>query len=143
QRRGGPHRRHRRAGRAAATAGGAGGLMRTASSVLAAVLLASGVAAAALGATRGAHPPPNRFAVQRLVADTPSLGARVVDRRLVNPFGLAAGPGGPWWTANEAVGTSTLFAGSGAPQTLPVRVDGGPTGIVYNPTAGFRVGRGR
>jgi uncharacterized protein (TIGR03118 family) len=64
------------------------------------------------------------------------------DAQLVNPWGLAASPTGPWWVANEARGTSTLYAGNGRKQALTVRVDGGPTGVAYNGGRGFLLGRG-
>jgi uncharacterized protein (TIGR03118 family) len=79
--------------------------------------------------------------VQRLVSDG-GVAARVHDVQLVNAWGLAASPTGPWWTANEARDSSTLYAASGAKQWLTVRVPGGPTGIVWNGTRGFRVGHG-
>jgi uncharacterized protein (TIGR03118 family) len=79
--------------------------------------------------------------VQRLVSDG-AVAARVHDLQLVNAWGLAASPTGPWWTANEARDSSTLYAGNGAKQWLTVRVGGGPTGIVWNGTRGFRVGHG-
>jgi hypothetical protein len=61
------------------------------------------------------------------------------DAALVNAWGLAASPTGPWWTANEARGRSTLYAADGQKQSLTVVVDGGPTGIVYNGGRGFVV----
>lgn len=70
------------------------------------------------------------------------LVATRTDPQLVNPWGLAASPTGPWWVANEAHDTSTLYAGNGRKQALTVRVDGGPTGVVYNAGRGFLVGRG-
>jgi uncharacterized protein (TIGR03118 family) len=78
------------------------------------------------------------FIVQRLVAD-PGSAALEHDAALVNAWGLAASPTGPWWTANEARGVSSLFAGDGNPQTLSVTVDGGPTGIVFNGGKSFVV----
>jgi uncharacterized protein (TIGR03118 family) len=72
------------------------------------------------------------FVVRRLATD-----AR--DAKLVNAWGLAASPTGPWWTANEARGASTLYAGSGRKQALTVTVEGGPTGIVYSGGRGFVV----
>ena len=87
--------------------------------------------AGAGGATRA----PSGFTVHRLVTD----GA---DRQLVNSWGLAASPTGPWWTANEARNSSTLYSGSGVKQLLTVAVEGGPTGVVYNGTHGFRVSGG-
>jgi uncharacterized protein (TIGR03118 family) len=102
-----------------------------------AVLAAAGVVAAAL-VPRGAA----AYDVVRLVSDR-GLAADVHDRALVNAWGLAASPTGPWWTANEARAASTLYDADGRKQALTVTVDGGPTGIVYNPGDGFVVHRGR
>jgi uncharacterized protein (TIGR03118 family) len=65
------------------------------------------------------------------------------DPLLVNAWGLAASPTGPWWTANEARESSTLYSGAGRKVLLSVSVPGGPTGIVYNGGTGFRVTVGR
>ena len=73
----------------------------------------------------------------------PLVGTRH-DPQLVNAWGLAASATGPWWVSNEASDTSTLYAANGKKQALTVRVDGGPTGIVYNGGRGFVVhGGGR
>jgi uncharacterized protein (TIGR03118 family) len=80
------------------------------------------------------------YVVRPLVSD--AVPAAVRDAQLVNAWGLAASPTGPWWTANEASGTSTLYSGAGAKQWLTVRVDGGPTGVVFNATRGFFVTKG-
>ena len=71
----------------------------------------------------------------------PLVGTRV-DAQLVNPWGLAASPTGPWWVSNEAQDSSTLYSGSGRKQALTVHVDGGPTGVVWNGGGGFVVHRG-
>jgi uncharacterized protein (TIGR03118 family) len=63
------------------------------------------------------------------------------DPQLVNPWGLAASPTGPWWVANEARDVSTLYAGNGRKQSLTVRVDGGPTGVAYNAGGAFLLAR--
>jgi uncharacterized protein (TIGR03118 family) len=68
----------------------------------------------------------------------PVVGTRA-DAQLVNPWGLAASPTGPWWVSNEARDSSTLYAADGKKQALTVHVDGGPTGVVYNGGRGFRV----
>jgi uncharacterized protein (TIGR03118 family) len=52
---------------------------------------------------------------------------------------MVASPTGPWWTANEARGSSTLYSGAGRKQLLTVSVSCGPTGIAYNAGRGFRV----
>jgi uncharacterized protein (TIGR03118 family) len=72
------------------------------------------------------------YVVTRLATD-----AR--DAKLVNAWGLAASPTGPWWVANEARSASTLYAGDGRKQALTVAVEGGPTGIVYSGGRGFVV----
>lgn len=75
------------------------------------------------------------FAVHRLVTER-------ADAQLVNAWGLAASPTGPWWIANEARGSSTLYAADGRKQALTVAVPGGPTGVVYNGGSGFVVRAG-
>jgi uncharacterized protein (TIGR03118 family) len=76
--------------------------------------------------------PADHAVVHRLVSDR-------ADAQLVNAWGLAASPTGPWWVANEARSSSTLYAASGRKQTLTVSVPGGPTGVVYNGGGGFLV----
>jgi uncharacterized protein (TIGR03118 family) len=100
---------------------------------VAAVLIA---AAPASSAHRAAGV--NAFVVRSLVSDG-YLAGTTVDSNLVNPWGLAASATGPWWTANEATETSTLYDGTGRKLPLVVRVAGGPTGIVANSTTGFVV----
>jgi len=83
------------------------------------------------------------YNVHPLVSDVTG-GAIHTDPALVNAWGLAASATGPWWTANEARGSSTVYTGSGQKSALTVRVDGGPTGVVYNGGTGFVVhGGGR
>ena len=101
---------------------------------LAAAAIAAAVGAALLLLPRGA----DAYVVHRLVSDQGSA-ALVRDAALVNAWGLAASPTGPWWTANEARGASTLFAGDGNKQTLSVTVEGGPTGIAFNGGQSFVV----
>lgn len=74
--------------------------------------------------------------------------ARVVasdraDPQLVNAWGLASSPTGPWWVANEARASSTLYDGNGRKQALTVRVLGGPTGVVFHGGRGFVVRAGQ
>jgi len=100
------------------------------------------VGAAAIVAARSSAGP-GAYVVHPLTADRPGRAAHV-DRQLVNAWGLAASPTGPWWTANEARESSTLYAGTGRKQLLTVRVEGGPTGVVYHGGGGFPVrGGGR
>lgn len=107
--------------------------------VLAAV--AAAVLAAAIAGRSAARS--GGYVESALVADRASH-ATYHDPDLVNPWGLAASPTGPWWTANEAHESSTLYSASGRKQLLTVRVDGGPTGVVYNGGSGFVIhGGGR
>jgi uncharacterized protein (TIGR03118 family) len=104
-----------------------------------AALLLCGVALAST-VTRGSAKP-NAYAIERLVSDK-SARARTVDRRLVNAWGVASSPTGPWWTANEASASSTLYDGAGRKVSLSVSVAGGPTGVVYHGGDGFLVSAG-
>ena len=85
---------------------------------------------------------PNGFVVSKLVADVRGRAPNV-DTSLVNAWGIAASPTGPWWTSNEARGSSTLYSGEGRKQLLTVTVDGGPTGVAYYGGKSFRVSAGR
>ena len=87
-------------------------------------------ALAAAGSASSARP--DRFAVRPLVSDR-------ADPQLVNAWGLAADASGPWWVANEARSSSTLYSGDGRKQGLTVKVPGGPTGVVFNGGRGFLV----
>jgi uncharacterized protein (TIGR03118 family) len=95
--------------------------------VIAALLLAAVGVASTLARGGG---PRNAYAVHRLVSDD-HRRTQLVDRRLVNAWGLAASPTGPWWTGNEASSTSTLYSGEGRKQLLTVSVEGGPTGVAF------------
>jgi hypothetical protein len=89
-----------------------------------AMLAAVAVAAAGLAGVALARRDADRYALRPLVSDI-GLAARPHDAQLVNAWGLAASPTGPWWTANEARGSSSLYSGDGDKQALTVRVDGG------------------
>jgi uncharacterized protein (TIGR03118 family) len=79
------------------------------------------------------------FARINLASDVPGL-ARALDPNLINPWGLAFSPTGPFWFADNGSGVSDLVDGSGAPIPLVVQVPGGaPTGTVFNAGPGFLV----
>jgi uncharacterized protein (TIGR03118 family) len=100
--------------------------------VIGAIALASAVA----GRTSTA------YVVHPLVSDG-GVPAPRHDADLVNAWGFASGPTGPWWTSNEARDTSTLYSGSGRKQLLTVSVAGGPTGVVFYNGKGFPVAAGK
>lgn len=72
--------------------------------------------------------------------------ARHTDPLLVNAWGLAYGPGGPFWVSDNGSGWSTIYTGAGLKQGLEVVVPsasgsgpGSPTGIVFNGSQEFQV----
>ena len=80
------------------------------------------------------------YTVTALVSNNGVPGT-TVDARLVNAWGLVAGPGTPWWVSDNGADFSTLYFASGVKRNLNVSVDGAPTGIVFNgDSASFRVG---
>src|SRR6266478_9884666 len=77
------------------------------------------------------------FAQVNLASDVPGL-ARVLDPNLVNPWGIAFSPTGPFWFADNGSDVSDLLDGRG--QALPLvvtvpptaRSGSTPTGTVFN-----------
>ncbi len=69
--------------------------------------------------------------------------APVVDPNLVNPWGVALSPTGPFWIAENGAGVSDLLNGVGQVNPLVVSVpavagpDGSPTGVAFNNGPGF------
>jgi uncharacterized protein (TIGR03118 family) len=67
------------------------------------------------------------------------------DPNLVNAWGIAFNPQGFVWVANNGTSTSTLYDGTGVPQSLVVSIPSGaagpanPTGIVFNGSSAFQV----
>ena len=80
-----------------------------------------------------------------LVSDVPGL-ANTTDPNLKNPWGEANSATSPFWIANQATGTATLYDGAGNPSALVVSIPAGstpptgPTGQVFNTSTGFLVG---
>jgi uncharacterized protein (TIGR03118 family) len=73
-------------------------------------------------------------------------GAKHTDSLLQNAWGLVYGPGQSFWVSDENDGWSTLYDGSGNPQSLQVVVprhngsgSGHPTGIAYNGSNEFQI----
>jgi uncharacterized protein (TIGR03118 family) len=90
-----------------------------------------------------------------LVSDISGI-ARNTDPNLVNPWGLAYAPNGPFWVSDNNSGLSTLYDGQGNPQSLVVTIPspfkakkgqppplGTPTGIVFNGGGDFVVKQGK
>lgn len=108
-------------------------------------MIAASPAAAGARATHGSS---QTFQQRNLVSDIAGV-ARITDRNLVNPWGLAAGPTSPLWVADNGADASTFYSGAingGIPRAMPLVVripSGAPTGIVSNPTSGFVVHAGQ
>lgn len=84
-----------------------------------------------------------------LVSDG-SVAGTVTDPKLVNPWGIASSPSGPFWVSDNGTGVSTLYNGTtGQPVPLvvtipppagsPVGTKSTPTGQVFNSTSGFAI----
>jgi uncharacterized protein (TIGR03118 family) len=68
------------------------------------------------------------------------------DPLLVNAWGLARSPDGPWWISDNGTGWSTVYNNGGVKQGLEVVIPsasgsgtGSPTGVVFNGTGEFLV----
>jgi uncharacterized protein (TIGR03118 family) len=109
--------------------------------IAAAALMLVSVAASALpSATSAAEP--NFYVVTSLVSDEPGV-APVHDPDLVNPWGLDALAGSPWWVADNETDVSTLYRANGTKVPLTVAIPGGaPTGLVANSGSSFVVTEG-
>jgi uncharacterized protein (TIGR03118 family) len=80
--------------------------------------------------------PSDQYVVRNLVSSIASIPADRVDPNIKNPWGLVSSPTSPWWPANNGTNTSTIIPATGAVNNTVVAVAGGPTGIVWNGTAG-------
>ena len=109
------------------------------------VLAALGLLVAAGSSPGGTAVGHQTYTVTNLVSDG-TIPAAHTDANLVNAWGLTATSSSPWWVANNATGTSTLYNGNGVaqfpPTPLVVSVPGAPTGAVANPTSDFVVSAG-
>jgi uncharacterized protein (TIGR03118 family) len=103
----------------------------------------SWLAATAVGLALGLCAAPvqaeTHFVVKRLVSDG-FLPAPTTDPSLINPWGMAAGPGGPIWVSDNGTGLLTIYNSSGGKLGLVVNVakpagqtnPASPTGQVHN-----------
>jgi len=85
------------------------------------------------------------YVATNLVSNVTTM-AKHTDALLGNPWGIAYGPSAPFWVSDEATGYSTLYNGTGVPQSLQVIIPsasgtgkGTPTGIVYNGSTDFKI----
>jgi uncharacterized protein (TIGR03118 family) len=71
------------------------------------------------------------------------------DTHLVNAWGIALSPGGPFWVSDAGSGLATTYGRFGIPLSTVVTIPpgsgsgtGSPTGIVYNSSSSFMVKKG-
>ncbi|ACL58177.1 TIGR03118 family protein [Methylobacterium nodulans] len=94
----------------------------------------------------------NSYTQTNLVSSDPSLPAEFIDPNLINPWGVAHGPGGPLWVSDNGTGVTTVYDGAGnlipidgntaiTIATPPGQTDHAtPTGQVFNDTgSGFDI----
>jgi uncharacterized protein (TIGR03118 family) len=86
-----------------------------------------------------------QYALTNLVSNQAGK-AKFDDPLLVNAWGLAYGPGGPFWISDQGSGWSTLYTGAGVKEGLDVLIPsasgqgpGSPTGIAFNGSQDFQV----
>ncbi len=86
-----------------------------------------------------------QYQVTNLVSNQVSW-AKHPDPLSANAWGLAYGPGSPFWISDNTSGWSTLYDGSGNAKSLKVEIPtasgggvGSPTGLVFNGTGQFPV----
>jgi uncharacterized protein (TIGR03118 family) len=121
----------------------------TAGRIASVALAVSAAACGGGGGGGGAHTAVQATALTdgALVSDG-VVAATHTDSNLLNPWGLAAAPGGPFWIADNNSNESTLYDGTGAPQSLTVAIPAGangpsnPTGEIYNGTTEFVITTG-
>jgi uncharacterized protein (TIGR03118 family) len=87
-----------------------------------------------------------QYQQKNLVADEKGHAIRT-DPHLINGWGLAFFPHGPFWVVDEGTGVSTVYGPHGKPIPLVVTIpaapsqpfgpQGTPTGLVANTTSGF------
>jgi uncharacterized protein (TIGR03118 family) len=130
--------------------GWSGGGRRAGIALIGAAVLALGAAALATGATsKGYGTSLGKYKTHNLVSDQAGK-ADVMDKSLVNAWGLSFGtkPATPAWIADNGTDVSTLYQGdtAGSPVTkvpLTVKIPGGaPTGTVFNGSTSFVIKSG-
>jgi uncharacterized protein (TIGR03118 family) len=115
-----------------------------------AVMLAGLLASAAVLVM--ADPELNSYVQHNLVSDLRGE-AEHFDPNLVNPWGVAFPPTGPFWVADNGTGMATVYDGHGRPfpmhdpivVSIPAPLGGpaAPTGTVFNPTGVFTLEPGK
>jgi uncharacterized protein (TIGR03118 family) len=88
----------------------------------------------------------NVFLQTNLVSDISGVALNT-DPKLINPWGIAAAPGGPMYVANNGNGTVTTYNGAGVSQNISFNIPGpggtdsigAPDGEVFNGSQAFDI----
>ena len=89
----------------------------------------------------------NNYKQTNLVSDIPGA-AKLIDSKLINPWGLAQSATSPFWVSNNGTSVATLYGGDvgGGPfskNALTVSIPGNlPTGTVFNGSSDFVITAG-
>jgi uncharacterized protein (TIGR03118 family) len=112
----------------------------------------AGTTTPSVAPTTGTTATVTAYAMTNLVVDSNAAGNPVhgafADANLVNAWGVAFNPAAFVWVNDAGTNKSTLYDGTGVPQSLVVSVPPGgagaatPTGIVYNGGPAFEVTQG-
>jgi uncharacterized protein (TIGR03118 family) len=96
------------------------------------------LAIASLAIAGTAHAAPSdQYVTHNLASSNLTLiPADLLDTRLINPWGLAASAGSPWWPVNQGSDTSTIINAAGTPNTTTLARLPKPTGGVAGAGAG-------
>jgi len=99
------------------------------------------VTAASLAlASPAAAAPSDQYVTHNLMSsNTTLIGADRQDPLLVNPWGLAASAGSPWWPVNQGSNTSTIVNASGAVNATLARIVKPTGGVAGAGTGNFLV----
>ncbi|HEV2379684.1 MAG TPA: TIGR03118 family protein [Terriglobia bacterium] len=74
-----------------------------------------------------------QYTVSNLVSNDSAFSPLNIDPNLVNGWGLASFPNGPWWVSNQNSSTSTLYDGDGTIVPLVVQIPCVASGTVTVP----------
>jgi|SoiMethySBSTD1v2_1073268.scaffolds.fasta_scaffold362821_2 uncharacterized protein (TIGR03118 family) len=98
--------------------------------------------AAAAGISLALAAPAQHYEMTVLLSDG-SVAAPNVNPNLVNPWGMATSPTGPFWISNEGTGTASIVNAEGEPfapdVNVPADQSAHPTGLVFNGGGGFEI----
>ncbi len=96
-------------------------------------------AATSIAAIIAASAAPRETFQVRLLDSSGGQAGTLADTDLVNGWGLAASPTGPWWVSSNAMNLGVVVSGTGAAQGLTVEIPGAPTGVVFNGGTEFKI----